>query len=162
MAAFAASGSASLSSDGLTLTLEDLSNYISNDSSYTTGNFTREFILTDADSNAVATVPITGSALTVPWTIPNDMWLNIELALTGISPAPNYSFSFALACDRQTKNLYRTILQQGCCPNQLIDRRLAFGEEYLYGAAIEQLAGNGDGFNTDIQAAASYLNASKF
>lgn len=163
MATFTAQASVVQSADGLTLTLKDDSLYGDlSEQDYTTANFTRAFVLTNADTTPIATVPITGSALTVPYSITVDQWIIIQLVLTGIDPTPNFDVTVQFGADRITKNLFRTLLQQGCCPNHVIDKRLELADQYLEGASIEQLAGNGAGFNTDIASASSYLNAPKF
>lgn len=163
MATFTAQASAVSFADGLTITLNDDSLYGDlSDEGYTTSDFIRQFVLTDAYGNPLATIPITGSALSVPFANTKDQWLVIELQLTGIDPTPSFSIIKGFGADRITKNLFRTMLQQGCCPNQVIDKRLELADEYLYGASIEELAGNGSGFNIDINAASAFLNSPKF
>lgn len=159
MAAFAAKASGTIDATGTLLTLKDDSDYAGNAEGYPVTDFTRSFVLTDAYGGPLATLPFTGSALTVPYTITADGWIVAELILLGHG---DYSNTVKIPGDRIAKNTYRIMLQQGCCANNVIDKRLAFADLYLFGCEIEELAGNGPGFNVDIAAANAYLNGPKF
>lgn len=161
---FSSIASAVQSADGKTLTLLDQSPYggASNEG-YTTANFVRNFILMDAYGNQLANISITGTALSITWPVPSDQWVFMQLFLVGINPVPNYpSPQYGLPLDRQTKNLYRTLLVPGCCQNRSIKEKIDNANDYLFGAYIEGLSGNGAGFNNDINAANAYLSAPVF
>ncbi len=161
---FQAIASAQQSGDGLTLTLLDESLYgAPSNEGYTTANFVRNFILMDAYGNQLDNIPITGTALSITWPVPSDQWVFMQLFLVGINPVPNYqSPQYGLPLDRQTKNLYRTLLKPGCCQNRSIKEKIDNANNYLFGASIEALGGNGAEFNNDINAANAYLSAPVF
>jgi len=82
MAVFAASFTVSQSADCDTLTFVDTSNYVGNDSEITMGSFTtREYLVSNSDSVLVATIPLTGGALSGTYALSADAWLSVELNL---------------------------------------------------------------------------------
>lgn len=82
MAVFAASFTVSQSADCNTLSFVDTSNYVGNDSGITMGSFTtREYLVSNSDSQLIATIPLTGGALTGTYALSADAWLSVELNL---------------------------------------------------------------------------------
>jgi|SRR5579863_799299 len=157
---FAATASATQDSTGYVLTLNDLSNYGGQSvEGYTMANFIRNFVLVDAYNNVLATLPINNPALAIQYALTQSLWINMQLQLTGIGGVPNYNSPiYGLPLDRITKNLYRAILQAGCCGGKFEQQQLFQADNYFTGAAIEALSGNGAGFNNDINAATAYLS----
>lgn len=156
MAAFAPALTGSQSSDGFTATFEDSSIYGSNTEGYQPTDFARSIVLTDAFGNTLATLPLPGTQLTATYALIKDLWISAQLILIGHG---NYQVTEIFPFDRITKNAYRNLLQQGCCPNKKIDYRLDAADKYLLGAAIEAPTGQGAGFQTDIDSAYAYLTA---
>ena len=157
---FAALASASQSSDGFTITLTDTSNYGAQSiEGYTPANFTRAFVLVDAYNNVLATLPINNPTLQIQYAVTQSQWINMQLQLTGLNGVPNYTSPiYGLPLDRITKNMYRAILKAGCCGGKFEQQQLLNADNYFTGAAIEALAGNGAGFNNDINAATAWLS----
>ncbi len=82
MAVFAASFTVSQSADCSTLTFVDTSNYIGNDSGLNINSFTtREYLVSNSDSQLIATIPLTGGALSGTYALSADAWLSVELNL---------------------------------------------------------------------------------
>lgn len=159
MSAFAASATASQDTVGTTATFFDMSNYTTNDEGFQPSDFARSFVLTDAYGTVLATLPLTGANLSATYALTADQWISAELILTSVGLAPNYTATIDLPFDRITKNTYRELLKKGCCQNKAIDERLTNALNYIIGSNFEALGGDGPGFNVDIQAAGSYLNA---
>lgn len=159
MAIFAASFTLVQSSDGLTLSFADTSNYITNDQGYVVGSFSsRQLVLLDGNGAAIETVSL-GTDLTAEINITADVWVNATLNLTGINPVPNYTKNLLFPFDRITKNLYRKALKGGCCGNPLVDNALSEADRFFRGAEISAPSGDGPGWTADINAAYGYLNA---
>lgn len=158
MAAFAPNATGSQSADGFTATFTDESPYGigNNDENYVITDFVRAFILTDAFGNTLATLPLTGTNLSVNYPLTKDLWISADLALIG---PQDYDKIIILPFDRITKNAYRVLLQQGCCVNKKIDQRLDGADKFLLGAAIEAPTGLGAGFQSDIDNAYAFLTA---
>lgn len=163
---FTPAATATQSADGKTLNLQDTSNYGSNTQGYTTANFSsRYFTITDVDGAPLPGAPVVmaGSNLAAALALIKDQMAFLVLNLTGQGGVGNYATPpVKIPLDRIAKNLYRNMLQQGCCANRVIDQRLAFADIYFEGCDIEALAGNAAEFNTDIDAVNSYLNGPKF
>ena len=82
MAVFAASFIVSQSADCNTLSFVDTSNYVGNDSGLNMGSFTtREYLVSNSNSELIATIPLTGGALTGTYALSADAWLSVELNL---------------------------------------------------------------------------------
>lgn len=159
MAAFIADFKISVSSDGKTLTIEDISTYGDNDENYVISDFeTREVVLLDANGEEIATVDL-GSELTADCEISADIWVNATLTLYRIDPIPNYSKNHLFPFFRITKNLYRKLLKGGCCQNVTVENALTHADIFLRGEEIEAPSGNGPAWQNDVDAAYAYLNA---
>lgn len=158
MAAFAASFEILQSSDGLTLTINDTSNYTVNDEDYVIADFlSREVLLLDAYGDEITTIDL-GSLLTADYAITRDTWVNGTLNLTGVDPVPDYTKNLLFPFDRITKNLYRALLKNGCCSNILNEQALSAADRFFRGSEISAISGDGPGFQSDIDAAYAYLN----
>jgi hypothetical protein len=156
MTVFTPALTGSQSSDGKTLTITDLSNYSVNSQGYTISDFTtRQVVLTSSDGTVLATLNL-GISLTITWQIVKDQYIKATLNLAGVAP---YSTFINLPLQRNTRNLYRVLLQGGCCQNKTIEQKLAKADIYFRGSDIEELAGNGPAFDRDIFTINSYLNS---
>lgn len=95
MAIFSASFSVSQSADCKVQTFTDTSNYVTNDSSYTTASFvTRVFKFYNSVDALVDTQIMTGSDLVVEHDLTSDQWVSakLELYLIGnVTPVPDFS-----------------------------------------------------------------------
>lgn len=160
MAAFAAGLNGAQDTTGQVVTFTDESLYGAlSSSNYSPANFNRSVVLIDAYGTQLAVLPFVGNSLTTQYAISTDQWIFAQLFLQGINPIPNFqTVQLAFPFDRITKNLYRTLLVPGCCSNKNVKEALDSANNYLLGAAIEALGGNGAGFNIDIQAANAYLS----
>ena len=159
MSVFAANFTMVQSSDGLTLSFADTSNYITNDQGYLVGSFSsRQLVLLDANGAAITTINL-GASLTADYAITADVWVNATLNLTGINPVPNYTKNLLFPFDRITKNLYRKALKGGCCGNPLVDNALSEADRFFRGAETSAPSGDGPGWQDDINSAFAYLNA---
>jgi hypothetical protein len=99
MAVFAASFTVSQSADCSTLSFVDTSNYISNDSGLNMGSFTtREYLVSNADLDLIATIPLTGGALTGTYALSADAWLSVELHLETASTSYSETHSVLSTC----------------------------------------------------------------
>lgn len=149
MATFAASASAQQSGDGLTATFIDASSYGSNTQGYVIANFTtRQFILTDAFNNPVAILNL-GTALSVNYPLVKDMFIQAKLNLIGPVDGP-FTQNIKVAFQRINQDMYRNIAKQGCCQNKEIDEALNFADRAFRDANIAALAGDGAGFQNDM------------
>lgn len=154
---FAPEFTITVSSDGLTLTIEDQSNYTDNDESLVISSFTtREVVLLDAYGEDIATVSL-GSQLEVTATITADIWVNATLVLTGDSL--NYTKNHLFGFDRITKNLFGELQIGGCCTNPTVENALMKATILFRGADEAELSGNGPAWQTDIDAAYAFLNS---
>lgn len=99
MAVFAASFTVSQSADCSTLTFVDTSNYVGNDSGITMASFTtREYLVSNSDSELVATIPLTGGALSGTYALSADAWLSVELNLETASTSYTETHSVLSTC----------------------------------------------------------------
>lgn len=90
MAVFAASFTVSQSADCSTLTFVDTSNYNDNSSGLNIGSFTsREFLVSNSNSELVATIPLLAGALTGTYSLTADEWVSVELSLE--APASTFT-----------------------------------------------------------------------
>jgi hypothetical protein len=103
MAVFAASFTVAQSADCTTLTFLDTSNYntiaspSANTDSIAISSFdTREFIISDSNYDVIDTIALTGSALSGTYALSADAWLSVDLSLTKISPALDYSVTHSV------------------------------------------------------------------
>jgi hypothetical protein len=157
MAAFAPVITGIQSSDGLTLTLTDGSNYGSNNEGYIISNFTtRNVVLTASDNSVLATLPL-GSGLTVTYPLTADKYITATLVLAGVAP---YSTFINLPLGRITQNLYQVLLASvGCCANHSTNEKLEAGDIYFRGCDLAGISGNGLSFDSNISSAFKYLNS---
>ena len=103
MAVFAASFTVSQSADCSTLTFVDTSNYVGNDSGITMASFTsRQYLVSNSDSQLIATIPLTGGALTGTYALSADAWLSVELNLVTASTSYTETHSVLSTCYLQT------------------------------------------------------------
>lgn len=159
MAIFAANFTLTQSSDGVTLSFTDTSNYGTSSPVINLSDFSfRELVLLDADGAEIETVEL-GSGLTAEISITRDKWVNATLNLIGINPVGNYTKNYLFPFDRITKNLYRKALKGGCCNNPIIEKALSEADRLFRGAEISAPAGDGPGWQENIDAAYAYLIA---
>jgi hypothetical protein len=103
MAVFAASFTVSQSADCDTLTFVDTSNYVGNTSGITMASFTsRQYLVSNSDSQLIATIPLTGGALTGTYALSADAWLSVELNLVTASTSYTETHSVLSTCYLQT------------------------------------------------------------
>ena len=103
MAVFAASFTVSQSADCDTLTFVDTSNYVGNDSGITMASFTsRQYLVSNSDSQLIATIPLTGGALSGTYALSADAWLSVELNLVTASTSYTETHSVLSTCYLQT------------------------------------------------------------
>ncbi len=103
MAVFAASFTVSQSADCDTLTFVDTSNYVGNTSGITMASFTsRQYLVSNSDSQLIATIPLTGGALTGTYALSADAWLSVELNLVTASTSYIETHSVLSTCYLQT------------------------------------------------------------
>lgn len=99
MAVFAASFTVSQSADCNTLSFVDTSNYNNNTSGINMGSFiTREYLVSNSDSQLIATLPLTGGALTGTYALSADAWLSVELNLETASTSYTETHSVLSTC----------------------------------------------------------------
>lgn len=160
MAAFIPLFGITQSSSGLVGTVNDLANYGENTDNITVGDFSlRQAVITDAYGEPFTTVTFVGDSLTATFDIGLiNLWANGAFSWIGINPVGDYSKSLEFPLGRVTKNLYRTLLKQGCCSAPLVENALSYADRFFRGSEIEAPAGNGVGWTVDINAAYSYLN----
>lgn len=159
MAVFAPTFSLLQSSDGLTLSFTDTSNYGTSSPVINLADFSaRSLVLLDANGTSIETVNL-GSDLTAKVSITRDKWVNATLNLTGINPVGNYTKNYLFPFDRITKNLYRKALNGGCCSNPIIKKALSEADRFFRGAEISAPSGDGPGFQESIDSAYAYLIA---
>ena len=159
MAVFAPDFTLVQSSDGLTLSFTDISNYGTSSPVINLADFSaRSLVLLDANGTSIETVDL-GSDLTAEVSITRDKWVNATLNLTGINPVGNYTKNYLFPFDRITKNLYRKALKGGCCSNPIIEKALSEADRFFRGAEISAPSGDGPGWQEDIDSAYDYLIA---
>lgn len=113
MAAFAIDFEVTSNSEGTLLTLEDLSNWQSNDEGYIRADFVRTFIITDSAGQPVDTLELPIDSDTITFVLDADARLNFLFSIVGVvtfTKLEKYTF------DRQYVNKLQTALMQyGCC-----------------------------------------------
>ena len=159
MAIFAANFTLTQSSDGVTLSFNDTSNYGISSPVINLSDFSsRQLVLLDANGTLIETVDL-GIDLSAEISITRDKWVNATLNLTGINPVGNYTKNYLFPFDRITKNLYRKALKGGCCSNPIIEKALSEADRFFRGAEISAPAGDGPGWTDAIDSAYAYLIA---
>jgi hypothetical protein len=114
MAVFAASFTVSQSADCDTLTFVDTSNYVGNDSGITMGSFTtREYLVSNSDSVLVATIPLTGGALSGTYALSADAWLSVELNLE--TSATSYTDTHSVLSTCYLEKCYAELVAETEC-----------------------------------------------
>jgi hypothetical protein len=104
MAIFAAAFTVAQSSDCSTITFTDSSNYntvsspTANSNGIAASSFTsatgRQFIISDSNYDVIATLPLTGGALTANYAVTSDSWLSVDLTL--IQSPSSYTVNHSL------------------------------------------------------------------
>lgn len=157
MAILAAAQEASESSDGLTITFSDVSNWSTSDPAYTRSDFVRTFTLSDAYGNALETLVLPTTSDTVEYELPADtthLWVNSVFTIVGavsLSETSKYPFF------RVVKNLYRSLVKSYDCNDKDIDRALSGADRMLRGAEYEAISGDGAGWTSLLDNAYTYL-----
>lgn len=158
MAAFAISQGASENAAGTILTFEDKSNWTDNTEGYERVNFVRTFTLTDAYDETIDTLILPTDEDTITYTLPSEtkfIWVNSVFTIEG---AEDYTDTKKYPFYRQVKNMYRTLLKNGCCGKGNDEEALNGADRFFRGADIESISGNASGYMIDITSAYSYLN----
>lgn len=154
MAAFEDNFTGTQSSDGLTDTFTDTSNWADNSEGYVRSNFVRTFTFLDAYGTVLGTIvlPTTSNVATLALTA--DKWVNATLSIVG---AQTYTKNYLFPFSRITKNKYKELLKDGCCQADKSEEALAAADRFFRGAEIDAPAGNAAGWQENIDAANAYL-----
>lgn len=141
------------SSDGLTLTLTDQSNWSDNDEGYVITDFARSIIMVDALNNAIGTVDFPASELVEAFSIVTNQWVKAQLTIIG---EQNYDLIQKYGFYRLFQLDYRKAIVGNCgCGKSGID--LCSTDAFLSTAQMAIPIGNGVEFQNDIDAASAYL-----
>lgn len=156
MATFTPNASWTQSTDGKTLTLTDTSNWVGNDQGYLITDFTRKFILKNSIGTVLAELPLTGSNLSVTYSVTKDEYYSAELVITG---TPSFSKVINFGTTMFEYNLLDSLLAIACdcgCGTKQSEK-IRWGFMYLNRAERVVLYGNGTKFNSYINASFAWL-----
>lgn len=159
MAAFAQNFTITQSSDSLTGTIEDTSNYDDNDEGITVDDFSsRVVVILDAYGEAYATVTFEDDELEATFDIDDEnLWADATMDWTGIDPVEDYEKHLQFPLGRVTQNSYRNILQLGCCSDAVAQNALSNATNYLQDGSYAATEGNAAAWQKDYDAAKKYL-----
>ena len=156
MATFAQSFKASVSADGKTVTITDLSNWT--ESSLLRANFVRAFLLTDANGQTLITITLPVDSDVATYSLTKDMWINFLFTITGAS---NYSLLLRYYFDRILGDKFQEALMEyatscGCADQEAlnIDKSCSF----WFGAIQIAPVANSTGVQVDLDAANAFID----
>ena len=116
MAVFAASFTVSQSADCSTLTFVDTSNYGSNDEGLVKADFeTREFLVSNSNSELIATLPLTGTAVSATYALSADAWLSVELNLETLAPVSTFTETHSVLSTCYLEKCYAELVADTEC-----------------------------------------------
>jgi hypothetical protein len=116
MAVFAASFTVSQSADCSTLTFVDTSNYVTNDSGLQIPDFqTREFLVSNYNSELIATLPLTGTAVSATFALSADAWLSVELNLETLAPVSTFTETHSVLSTCYLEKCYAELVADTEC-----------------------------------------------
>lgn len=158
MSAFALAFTANQSSDGKVVTITDISNWIGNAESYNITDFTRQFILTNYLGDAIVTLTMIGSALTITWNVPanTNPWVNIQYSAVGpVTKTLTQKYPF----QRNYELAYIDAIKGscGCCSGKNPD--ICQIDAFYQGAAFAVPVGDQVNYQDDINSAYALLTA---
>lgn len=149
--------SAEQSTDGLTTTFIDLSNYGIgvNDENYVKSDFTTNtIVLYDAYGDILATLNFLSSN-TVEYVQTKDLWFTTVRILAGIA---DYEKTEKFPLNRITTNKLEDVLSSGCCQGTSNSANLCKANTFIQDSQFRAVLGNSVGWQKDIDNANSYLD----
>lgn len=155
MAAYTPAFTAEESEDGLTITLTDTSNWANNDENYDKLDFTRSFILKDANNNTITTLTLVGGVDTITYTLTKPTWLTIQLSVVGVvtyNLVQKYGF-LRIYINRLQENL----IELGSKRDLTKITNLNTSTSFYLGAMGVEPVGNSAGWQRDMDIAMIYL-----
>lgn len=163
MAAFTPLFEITYSYDGKTITVNDLSDYTTNDEAYTLADFIRTVVIQNASGDVVQTLEM-GDELTKDFTITSDLWADTTLVLTGVDSVGDYSVNLIYPLDRIAKNMFLEELgENGCsgCGSKKNAEAMANADLFLFGMEIAAPAGEGIRWQSYANTTYSFLDSLK-
>lgn len=155
MAAYTPAFTAEESEDGLTITLTDTSNWADNDENYNKLDFTRSFILKDANNNILTTLTLVGGVDTTTYTLTKPTWLTIQYSAVGVvtyNLVQKYGF-LRIYINRLQENL----IELGSKRDLTKITNLNTSTSFYLGAIGVEPVGNSAGWQIDMDIAMIYL-----
>jgi hypothetical protein len=146
---------ATVSSDGFTVTITDSSNWSS--SGLLRTNFVRTFLLTDANGQTLATITLPVDSDVTTYTLTKDTWVNILFTIVGAS---SYTLLQRFPFSRIYINkLQDSLINGGCdCNNGKDALNINTSTSFYVGALGIEPVANATGWQSDLDAANAYIN----
>lgn len=159
MATFAQNFTITQSSDGLTGTVEDTSNYDDNDEGIVVSDFSsRTVLILDWAGEPYTTVTFEDDDLEATFDIDDEnLWADATMSWTGIDPVGDYEKELKFPLGRVTENDFGNVLRLGCCSDAVAQNALSNATNYLQDAGYAEISGNASRWMADYNAARRYL-----